>query len=529
MANNKNNALTEEERKRLLEEFAARQSEQKNKVNIVSSAPTVAQTKANMPDYITTGPAPQPAIAASRNSAGGSGQIGGASGSASNADNALKRFQAKTKSAVLAPEYEISSDALSGASPSMGDAVRASDGIASAARKPEDIPGVMRDHTETLENGVNKYYFGVLQEKINRGEAPTAADYLNAFTLMTVEAAEAQAARVKAMHDEYGSAEGYAAAHAEKSHAEESDNYYDYSPVEAGDSRENTRRTLDEIYNEYLEGAYYKNAVAEGKRLAEDVLGKYAAMTGGMPSTAATYAATAAGQQSDRAAQDYLWGLAQKQFRTEQDEQSAESEKYASMIDNYLKMGYGVNDIPDEWWAKSNYDKKYAGGVSEYVGRQNEAGGDEREFYSALLDKYVSGGYDVPDELYARAGYSDEQAAMLKNYVASLGAKNEGKARDEWATADYDSANKTADAVLKMYKSGQDWEGYLSSLDDATAEYIFEYLGRSSPASMRQWERSGKTFVDEFGNEYDESALRAALVRGGMNDKEASAFIKTIK
>lgn len=527
MANNKNNALTEEEkRKRMvaLDENRGSATRQQS-VYIDSPENTWREVKKTrdqeerekwLKEYAST-PGGIPNGIISRNTAQTVTEP-----TTLNAESALKRHLSKMPGAVLAPEYEISPDASSGASPSSGDAVRINEpssphgsyeevGADYAANAP--YGGILyADGFFVYKDGNGGYYTEEYGKK-------TPSDmYGNQLTATT--------------QKEQGTG---AASDGKETISQvptvDYDHYYDYAPAGTGASDENTRRTLDEIYNEYLEGAYYKNAVEEGKRLAEDVLGKYAAMTGGMPSTAATYAATAAGQQSDRAAQDYLWGLAQKQFQTEKDELAAESEKYASMIDNYLKMGYGVGDIPDEWWAKSNYDKKYAGGVSKYVGRQNaaNASGDEREFYSALLDKYVSGGYDVPDELYARAGYSDEQAAMLKKYVEALGAKNEGKTRDEWATTDYDGANKTADAVLKMYKSGQDWEGYLSSLDDTTAEYIFEYLGRSSPASMRQWERSGKTFVDEFGNEYDESALRAALVRGGMNDKEASAFIKTIK
>lgn len=306
-------------------------------------------------------------------------------------------------------------------------------------------------------------------------------------------------------------------------------------------------RSLEDIYKEYLGGAYYKNTIEEGKRVAEDVLGKYASMTGGLPSTAATYAATSAGEGVMTDAQKYLWQLAQKQYETERQDARGDAEadksKYTEMIDAYLSMGYGVDDIPDEWWVRSGYDRTYAGGVENYMKKQNETATEksiydkiaesteaDRTYFRNLLQTYVNKGREIPSWLWEAAGLDGTPAQA--DYAKAEAEKPTGVTVD--TIKDYSEYTKNA---LALFNSGDGaWETYVESIpDDDTYYRVVNYLSSNAKYSARDYayNESTKKFVDNFGNYYDENKLREKLNNEKKNDPssdlDVGKFIKNIK
>lgn len=301
-------------------------------------------------------------------------------------------------------------------------------------------------------------------------------------------------------------------------------------------------RSLNDIYSEYLDGAYYKNAIEEGKRVAEDVLGKYASMTGGLPSTAATYAATSAGEGTMTDAQKYLWQLAQSQYESERQDARADAEaeknKYTDMIDAYLSMGYGVDDIPDEWWVRSGYDRTYAGGVADYNESQksaaNEAGmaaeaKENREYFQKLIQTYVNKGTKVPSWMWNAAGINSED-------VGAQSVPENSETESAGVTIDtYKNYTDYAKNALEMYNSGDSsWESYIDSMDGAMSDAVFSYIKRNADISARSltYNSTKKMFEDEFGKTYTENELKAALdaeKKSGKDDLDVGKFIKAIK
>ena len=204
----KKNELTDEERERLLREFTEQREANSTQVSIKPTTPTVAQARNNTPDYVTTG-------------------INAASTDKIDAEDALHRLKSKTASPVSnykmqnvdggGGRIETGAEPEDPRTPAATAPTNDVQNAPASTMNPDDYPGVMRDHLDTIdENHINMYYYRLLQAKIQRGEVPTPADYLNAFLDCTVESAEAQSAKVQAMVDEYGGMEGYIAARNEE-------------------------------------------------------------------------------------------------------------------------------------------------------------------------------------------------------------------------------------------------------------------------------------------------------------------------
>ena len=407
----------------------------------------------------------------------------------------------------------------------------------STVRDPNTYPGVKRDHIELIgDTGINKYYYSLLTQKIMSGVAPTAADYLNAYTKMTVDAAEAQAAKAAQYFEEkdivpgnfvegYGKSTGAGGVTAS-------------SAKTAAKANAAGTRSLEDIYKEYLDGAYYKNAIEESKRTGEDVLGKYAAMTGGMPSTAAARAAAGAENEVMSDAQKYLWQLAQDQYgaenKTAEAKADAEREKYTSMIDSYLSMGYGVDDVPEEWWARSGYDKDYAGGVADYYEKTSDANAasasasgaeSDRTYFRSLLQTYINKNMNVPSWLWEAAGVGTEAAAESGDPAAADNTVVGGITTKN--SKDYESYAATA---KKMFDRGdKQWRSYVQSIEDSTLFMaVMDYLAANTDITKRDITYDSGVFKDEFGNEWTEDELRKAIE---AEDKtvDAKSFIRKIK
>ena len=395
-----------------------------------------------------------------------------------------------------------------------------------AAVDPATYPGVKRDHIELIsKDNINKYYESRLKEKIHARVVPTVADYLNTYVTMSVEQAENL---VKDMEEFF--AQTTSGGNGQTFGAEQ-------NAARTKNAATSGERSLDDIYKEYLDGAYYRNAIEEGRRTAEDVLGKYAAMTGGMPSTAATRAAAGAENEVMSDAQKYLWELAQGQYGTEsktaEAKAEAEREKYSQMIDNYLSMGYGVDDVPEEWWTKSGYDKDYAGGVAGYMKKTSDAEAKnavssateaDRTYYRNLLQTYINKNMNVPSWLWEAAGIGTETAASGDPVAADEAAVG-GITTEN--SKDYENYASTA---KKMFDRGdKQWESYVSSIEDPTLFVaVMDYLAANTDIAKRDITYGSGVFKDEFGNEWTEDELREALKAEGKTI-DTEEFIRKIK
>lgn len=392
------------------------------------------------------------------------------------------------------------------------------------AQNADEYPGVRRDHIELIsKDNINKYYESRLKEKIHARVVPTVADYLNTYVTMSVEQAEDL---VKDMEEFF--AQTKSGGNGQTFGAEQ-------NAARTKNAAASGERSLDDIYKEYLDGAYYRNAIEEGRRTAEDVLGKYASMTGGMPSTAAARAAAGAENEVMSDAQKYLWELAQGQYGTEsktaEAKAEAEREKYSEMIDNYLSMGYGVDDVPEEWWTKSGYDKDYAGGVAGYMKKTSDAetknaaasGAEaDRTYYRNLLQTYINKNMNVPSWLWEAAGIGTETAASGDPVAADEAAVG-GITTEN--SKDYENYASTA---KKMFDRGdKQWKSYVMSIEDQTLfAAVIDYLGKNTDVTKRDITYDAGVFKDEFGNEWTEDELKYELA-GKVDD--VRAYVRKIK
>ena len=185
-------------------------------------------------------------------------------------------------------------------------------------------------------------------------------------------------------------------------------------------------------------GAYKKEYAREGQRATADTMGQMAAMTGGMPSTAAAVAGQQAGdyyasQMADKIPE--LYELAYSMYRDEGDSmrlnmdlltalEQGDYNKYLNALtqhNNDRNFAYGV--YSDQW--DRNYqldrdgvnDSRYDMEWNYGVGRdelEDSRYQDETEYARALEKaQTLAAGGDFSG--YKAMGYSDQEIANLKN------------------------------------------------------------------------------------------------------------------
>lgn len=226
-------------------------------------------------------------------------------------------------------------------------------------------------------------------------------------------------------------------------------------------------------------GAYKKEYAREGQRATADTMGQMAAMTGGMPSTAAAVAGQQAGdyyasQMADKIPE--LYELAYSMYRDEGDSmrlnmdlltalEQGDYNKYLNALaqhNNDRNFAYGV--YRDQW--DRNYqldrdgvnDSRYDMEWNYGVGRdelEDSRYQDETEYARALEKaQTLAAGDDFSG--YKAIGYSDQEIANLKNAYdreraadllsrggGSGGSKGRGRNSGE---QDYDGLFKAAQA-----------------------------------------------------------------------------------
>lgn len=204
--------------------------------------------------------------------------------------------------------------------------------------------------------------------------------------------------------------------------------------------------------------AFRKEYQREGKRATADTMGQYAAMTGGMPSTAATVAAQQAGdyysaQMADRIPE--LYQLAYSMYQDEGDNmrlnmdmltalEQGDYNKYLNLLSQYntdRNFAYGV--YSDDWnrnyqldrddISDSRYDMEWNYGVNrdqisdqryeDETAWNREQYTDETE-YARALERAQTLAQAGDFSGYRALGYSDQEIANLQNaYNRALAAQ----------------------------------------------------------------------------------------------------------
>lgn len=289
--------------------------------------------------------------------------------------------------------------------------------------------------------------------------------------------------------------------------------------------------------------AFRKEYQREGQRATADTLGQMAAMTGGMPSTAAATAAQQAGdyyaaQMADRIPE--LYQLAYDMYRAEGDElranldmldalESGDYNRYLNLLNQYntdRNFAYGVygdawnrnyqldrDDVDD-----TRYDMEWNYGVDrDEVSDQRYQ--DELE-YSRNLDRaqtlaaagdfsgYKTLGYSDAEIKAMQDAYNREQAAARLS--SSSGGGNSGGSDDDAGAQDYDALFQAAmdsghpksfiannykrygfTSSSGLYDDYQGWEEENAELESAdelgtTARTLFDNMVRRNSAGNRE-------------------------------------------
>ena len=206
-------------------------------------------------------------------------------------------------------------------------------------------------------------------------------------------------------------------------------------------------------------GAYRKAYTREGRRAAEDTLGRYAALTGGLPGTAAVTAAGQAGNNYAAKLADKLPELYQQAY----ERYLEEYRRQLGLAEAYDAYAREDRDRYLEDLAQWNGDRSFAYGAardSQAAGRQrNEA---EYARYLDRLDQYNK------DRSFA--------------YTRERDADNDARLDREWAQ----KLREYADA--QNWKA-EEWAQYLREYGDKLNQQERDYVYKLSQAEedKRRW------------------------------------------
>lgn len=269
--------------------------------------------------------------------------------------------------------------------------------------------------------------------------------------------------------------------------------------------------------------AFRKEYQREGQRATADTMGQYAAMTGGMPSTAATVAAQQAGdyyaaQMADRIPE--LYQLAYSMYQDEGDNmrlnmdmltalEQGDYNKYLNLLNQYNNdraFAYGLysdnwnrnyqldrDDISDqrydmEWNYGVNRDQISDSRYEDETAWNRQQYEDETEYARALeWAQTLAQAGDFSG--YAALGYSDQEIANLQNaYNRAMAASTlSGGSRGGGSSSSSSKSSKTSgSAYERMYQAGirnqmdaYAWaidNGYSSTEADNLSTYFMDWL-----------------------------------------------------
>lgn len=283
--------------------------------------------------------------------------------------------------------------------------------------------------------------------------------------------------------------------------------------------------------------SYRKQYAREGQRAAEDTLGSYAAMTGGMPSTAAVTASQQAGNYYAAQAADRLPQLREQAYNEYLNElnrkgqvmsaaQGMSNMDYNRFLDRLsqwnTEQGQQLQNISalsgllDQGYGQYNTDRSFGYGVyADALARESQAdstayerGQAERSEAQDRVNAYLAAGGDpaaLNTELAAASGYTDAELAALQAYYA--GQRTGGR-----SGGGYGGSRAVED-------TGTDWSGvedWVSRYGEDSAEnYIKEHykeLGRGTQSeALAAWQNH--VLESGFGQKVDTITSASQLGR----------------
>ena len=259
--------------------------------------------------------------------------------------------------------------------------------------------------------------------------------------------------------------------------------------------------------------AFRKEYQREGQRATADTMGQYAAMTGGMPSTAATVAAQQAGdyysaQMADRIPE--LYQLAYSMYQDEGDNmrlnmdmltalEQGDYNKYLNLLSQYntdRNFAYGV--YSDDWnrnyqldrddISDSRYDMEWNYGVNrdqisdqryeDETAWNREQYTDETE-YARALERAQTLAQAGDFSGYKALGYSDQEIANLQNaYNRALAAQTLSRSGGSSGRSSRSSSSSkprlTYAQAVQAIEDGRVTDAVISAYDYYMGEGAFE-------------------------------------------------------
>lgn len=265
--------------------------------------------------------------------------------------------------------------------------------------------------------------------------------------------------------------------------------------------------------------AYQKQYRREGQRATEDTMGRFAAMTGGMPSTAAVSAASQAGnyyasQLSDKLPQ--LYQDAYNRYLDEYKKQLGLSEAYGQVADTE----YG------HWLDSQNQNLNLANaynlyGQQDYAQHLNDVDqfNKNRDFaYKMAIDAINMSRQDFYDK-YGMYQDEVEQFYKDKDFAYKFARDSQNLGMD----VSNDQYKRYMDLVNQAnYENEMNYKKYRDTIEDARvdrewAQKLLEYAD-SQAWKWREWYQYLTEYGDQLSKEAREWAYK--VMRDQVNDEQ---------
>ena len=269
--------------------------------------------------------------------------------------------------------------------------------------------------------------------------------------------------------------------------------------------------------------AYQKQYRREGQRATEDTLGRYAAMTGGMPSTAAVTAASQAGdyyasQLSDKLPEVYQ--QAYQRYLQEYQRQLGLSDAYAGYDDRehqrWLQGQQQNLDLANAYNQYGQLDyQKYLDQLGQYKTDRNFAYGAARDNQS-LGRQQTEDQYSRYLDALKQANYEDETA--YNRYRDTI---SDQRYDQEWAQ------KLRAYADEQNWKAAE-WQQYLREYGDKLSQTEKKWAWEQAQQAAKYGDYSGleSVGIDTSGANPKEAAYASDGSMYKFNTQDALYFVK---
>lgn len=205
-----------------------------------------------------------------------------------------------------------------------------------------------------------------------------------------------------------------------------------------------------DLESDKLWPSYRKQYLREGERATEDAIARAAAMSGGMPSTAAITAGTQAGDYYATQLSDKIPELEQRAF-----------ERYLTEGDQLredlnMLMGLDDTEYQRQQQGQMNRQQMLQSLLNIYEGRANDEYAQQQD--QLALDSDVAKQMAALGDFsgFKKLGYSDEQiASMQAAWAAANAPRVADKPVDDGGEPDDGAMGVTASSILSSLRSGK--------------------------------------------------------------------------